>query len=136
MEWGTEPYLISIGRHVTITNRVVFITHDGGTSVVRGQDRYRRTIRYGRIDILDNSFIGHSSYPDAGHHHRAELHRGGGIRRDPIRAARQCRRWRSGPGIRSIDEYAEKLLESTPAYDEAAYRADKQRELLRLYPRP
>ena len=28
--WGTEPYLISIGDHVTISCDVIFLTHDGG----------------------------------------------------------------------------------------------------------
>lgn len=33
--FGTEPYLISIGNHVRITDGVKFITHDGGIWVAR-----------------------------------------------------------------------------------------------------
>jgi len=29
MQFGSEPYLITIGNHVTISNDVQFITHDG-----------------------------------------------------------------------------------------------------------
>lgn len=35
VNWGTEPWLITIGQNVHITARVQFITHDGGTLVYR-----------------------------------------------------------------------------------------------------
>lgn len=35
--WGSDPYLISIGDNVHITNGVTFITHDGGTLLLRDQ---------------------------------------------------------------------------------------------------
>lgn len=35
IEWATEPWLITIGSNVHITNGVKFITHDGGTLVFR-----------------------------------------------------------------------------------------------------
>lgn len=33
--WGSEPWLITLGDNVYITNGVKFITHDGGTLVFR-----------------------------------------------------------------------------------------------------
>lgn len=57
--FGTEPYLIDIGNHVTITAGVRFVTHDGGIWVLRG--------RYPDIDLIkpirvgDNVFIGLNS---------------------------------------------------------------------------
>lgn len=33
--FGSEPYLISIGDHVTISSNVQFVTHDGGVWVFR-----------------------------------------------------------------------------------------------------
>jgi acetyltransferase-like isoleucine patch superfamily enzyme len=33
--FGSEPYLISIGNHVTVTGGVRFITHDGGVWIFR-----------------------------------------------------------------------------------------------------
>lgn len=33
--WGTEPWIISLGRNVHITDGVKFITHDGGTLIFR-----------------------------------------------------------------------------------------------------
>lgn len=54
--FGSEPYLIKIGNHVTITHGVEFITHDGGVWVFRDTDP-ELTI-YGSINIGDNVFIG------------------------------------------------------------------------------
>lgn len=33
--WGTEPWLITLGDNVHITNGTIFITHDGGTLLFR-----------------------------------------------------------------------------------------------------
>src|ERR1035438_1579333 len=57
-DFGSEPYLITIGRHVGIAAEVMFITHDGGTYVFRHQERYKKVIKYGRINIEDNCIIG------------------------------------------------------------------------------
>ena len=53
---GTEPWLVRIGNHVTITEDVALITHDGGTWIFT--DRYPTLQRFGAIDIRDNCFIG------------------------------------------------------------------------------
>ena len=55
---GSEPYLIEIGDHVTVSSRVTFITHDGGTWVFRHRPEYQGLQRFGRIIIRDNCFIG------------------------------------------------------------------------------
>ena len=57
--FGSEPYLIRIGDHVTITFGVRFVTHDGGVWVFRGQapdiDIFRPIV------IGSNVFIGINS---------------------------------------------------------------------------
>ncbi len=35
--WGTEPWIITIGNNVVITDDVKFITHDGGTMMFRNR---------------------------------------------------------------------------------------------------
>ena len=56
VQFGSEPYLISIGNHVTITGDVTLLTHDGGVWVWRHVDP---TIDYVRpVIIEDNVFIG------------------------------------------------------------------------------
>ena len=54
--FGSEPYLISVGNKVTLSNYVLFITHDGSPWIFgSGNDRY---FKYARIKIGNNVFIG------------------------------------------------------------------------------
>jgi acetyltransferase-like isoleucine patch superfamily enzyme len=57
-DFGSEPYLIEIGNHVTVSSNVTFITHDGATWVFRHLPPYLGMQRFGRIVIGDNCFIG------------------------------------------------------------------------------
>lgn len=54
--FGSEPFLIRIGNHVTVTTGVKFITHDGGTWVFRQEDPDFDV--FGPIEVKDNVFIG------------------------------------------------------------------------------
>lgn len=54
--FGSEPYLVSIGNHVTLTSGVKFITHDGGVWVFR--EKFPDLDVFGPISIGDNVFIG------------------------------------------------------------------------------
>ncbi len=56
-DFGSEPYLVKIGNNCVVSTQVSFITHDGGLDVLR---REIPDIGYmGKIEILDNCFIGH-----------------------------------------------------------------------------
>ena len=63
-QFGTEPYLITIGSNCLIANGVTFINHDGAIQVPlikRGfnfVDIYAKQSRFGRIRIGNNVFIG------------------------------------------------------------------------------
>jgi acetyltransferase-like isoleucine patch superfamily enzyme len=57
-DFGSEPYLIDIGDHVTISSHVTFVTHDGATWVFRHRPEYLGLQRFGRIKIGINCFIG------------------------------------------------------------------------------
>jgi acetyltransferase-like isoleucine patch superfamily enzyme len=54
--FSTEPYLITIGDHVTITDNVQFITHDGAVWVFR--ENKPDLDLFGKIKIGNNVFIG------------------------------------------------------------------------------
>jgi len=56
--WGSEPYLITIGKHVLISSRVTFLNHDGATWVFREEGPYKDTYKFGPIVVGDNCFIG------------------------------------------------------------------------------
>ncbi len=58
--WGSEPFLISLGSNVTITSGVKFITHDGSTCLVRN-NKGQRYQRFGPINIGSNVFVGVNS---------------------------------------------------------------------------
>jgi acetyltransferase-like isoleucine patch superfamily enzyme len=57
--FGSEPFLISIGNHCTITSGVVFITHDGSTWLHR--DKKGRRYYYAPIEVGNDVFIGINS---------------------------------------------------------------------------
>jgi acetyltransferase-like isoleucine patch superfamily enzyme len=55
----SEPGIVEIGNHVTITQGVMLVTHDGATWVLRG--KYPGHGKPGPITIRDNCFIGVNS---------------------------------------------------------------------------
>lgn len=59
-QWGSEPFLISIGNKVTITSGVKILTHDGSTWLIHDDDG-NRFQRYGPVDIGNDVFIGVNS---------------------------------------------------------------------------
>jgi len=57
--FGSEPYLIRLGNHVTVGPSVRFVTHDGGVWVFR--DEYPNIDVFSPITVGDNVFIGINS---------------------------------------------------------------------------
>ena len=53
--WGTEPYLITIGNRVQVTSDVRFYTH-GGSHVARY--KYPEFDIFGKIKVEDGAYIG------------------------------------------------------------------------------
>jgi acetyltransferase-like isoleucine patch superfamily enzyme len=134
--FGSEPYLISIGKHVTISGNVTFVTHDGGTFVFRHLPQYQHVVKYGRITVRDNCFIGFG----------AIILPGVSIGPNSVVAAGSIVVHDAPPNtvvggnparvISTVEEYAEKSSRNMPAYDVAAYRRDKRKALLALFPYP
>lgn len=61
-DFGSEPFLITIGSHVRINCGVRFITHDGGAWILRDK-RFNNYVsssvsKYGRIIVENNVHIG------------------------------------------------------------------------------
>jgi acetyltransferase-like isoleucine patch superfamily enzyme len=59
-DFGSEPYLVTIGNHCLIASGVQFVTHDGGIFVLLEHHALPAT-RYGPIIVHDNCMIGISS---------------------------------------------------------------------------
>src|SRR5665647_1945637 len=56
--FGSEPYLISVGNHVELTNGTRIITHDGGMWVFRDRNQLKNLDYLAPVVIGDNVFIG------------------------------------------------------------------------------
>ncbi|MBV5315334.1 MAG: acyltransferase [Prolixibacteraceae bacterium] len=56
INFGSEPFLISVGNHVTLAHNVTFHTHDGGIWIFR--EEFPQINIYGPINIGNNVFIG------------------------------------------------------------------------------
>lgn len=57
--FGSEPYLITIGDKTTVSFDVAFVTHDAATRVLRNlPGRDPQTVIYGPIKVGKNCFIG------------------------------------------------------------------------------
>lgn len=57
--FGSEPYLVSIGDNVRLTNKVQFFTHDGAVWVLRNMYPELSDIdMFGRITVGNNVHIG------------------------------------------------------------------------------
>ena len=57
--FGSEPYLITIGDNTTISYDCAFVTHDAATRVIRNlPDGNPETVIYGLIHVGKNCFIG------------------------------------------------------------------------------
>lgn len=57
--FGSEPYLISIGNHNRISFGCAFFTHDGGRWVLDYlYPEDKPFLKFGNIEIGDNNFIG------------------------------------------------------------------------------
>ena len=133
--FGSEPWLITIGKHVELSGNVVFITHDGATWVFRKgerSDRYKNVIRYGKIIIKDNCFIGMNTVilPGITIGPNSIVGAGSTVTKDvPPNSV-----YAGNPAhyICSVEEYAEKCLRETPEYSVEAYRRNKKEELLRI----
>lgn len=118
--FGSEPFLITIGSHVTISDRVAFVNHDGGLRALR--DRHPGLHAYGPIAIGDYAFIGMGTIilPNVTIGERTVIGAGSVVTRDipdgVVAAGVPCRT------LGSIDDYESRSLESgmiwEGAYDE------------------
>lgn len=131
-DMGSEPYLIKIGNHVTISFGCTFVTHDGANWVFRELERYKDVIIAGAIIIGDNCFIGCNStiLPGVTIGHDCIIGAGSLVTK-PIPSGEV---WGGVPAhfIMKTKDFAEKKLELNPIH-EPITKENKQRELMRLY---
>ena len=132
VSFGTEPYLIKIGDHCLISFGVTFITHDGSTWVFREKEKYKNVVKYGRIEIGNNVFIGARTIilPNVKIGNNCIIGAGSIVSKDvPDNEV-----WCGVPAkfVSKTDEYAEKCLSNTPPYNLDNYRKNKKEEVERI----
>lgn len=131
--FGTEPWLIELGNHVELSGNVNFITHDGSTWVFRDEAGYEDVIKYGKITIKDNCFIGYGTTILPGCTIEENIIVGASslvtksLEKNSVYAGVPAKK------ICSLDEFKEKCKRENPIYDKNNYSKNKKDELLHIY---
>lgn len=134
IDFGSEPYLITLGDNVRMSGDVRFVCHDGGSWVFRRSGKYKDIVHYGKIVIGDNCFIGTRAIimPDVIIGDNCVIGAGSIVTRSipsnsvvvgiPARI------------IMTTDEYAEKMKEKMPKnWNEQELRINKRAYLERMF---
>lgn len=131
--FGSEPYLISIGDNTTISFDCAFVTHDAATRVIRNlPDGDRKTGLYGPIVVGKNCFIGCRTTILANVHigDNSIIGAGSLVNRDipanVVAAGNPCKI------ICSLEEYRAKHKEDFMYINQLSYN-EKRRYLLELF---
>lgn len=128
-DFGSEPYLITIGDNVKISSGVSFITHDGGISVFKTNED---VIKYGRINVGNNVFIGFKStiLPGVKIGDNCVIGANSVVTKDiPNNSV-----YAGNPAhfISSIDDYEAKARKQSPCYDRDEYKRNKKEYLKKI----
>lgn len=130
--WGSEPYLISLGNHVELSGEVIFITHDGATWCFRDIEGYKNVIRYGKITIADNCFIGMRStiMPGVTIGPNSIVGAGSLVTKDVPEGCVYA----GVPAkfICTLEDFKEKCLRENPQYDINFYHSNKREAILQI----
>ncbi len=133
VNFGVEPYLITLGDRVRISSNVHFITHDGGTWAFRREPGNEDIVRFGKIKVGNDSFIGAHSIimPGVTIGKNCVVGAGSVVTKDiPDRTVV------AGVPARvicSTDEYAEKCRAKMPEnFDPKKYRENKRAYLTEI----
>ena len=122
--------MIELAENVRVSFDVTFLTHYGGTWVLRDNERYADVIKYGQIYVGEHTFIGNSVIimPGVTIGKRCVIGAGAVVTRDipdnsvavgiPAKV------------ISTTEQYAEKCLINQKAYNKEEYLRDKRKYLL------
>ncbi len=133
--FGSEPWLITIGSHVELSGNVTFITHDGAPWIFRKSDvfkKYKSVKKFGKIIVEDNCFIGINTtiLPGVRIGPNSIIGACSLVLQDvpPNSVVAGC----PTRFICSVEQYGEKLLHSIQEYDESSLLHNKKEEVLKV----
>ena len=134
VNFGSEPYLISLGDYVRISSKVLFVTHDGGIHAFRDLPEYKDIVKFGAIKVGAHTFIGANStiMPGVTIGSRAVIGAGSVVNKDvPDETV-----WAGVPArqICTLREYAERCRNAMPQdFDHDALAKDRKAYLIKRY---
>ena len=134
-DFGSEPYLITLGDNVRISSKVQSVTHDGGTWAFRNlYADMHNVVKFGPITVGEGTFIGAESIimPGVSIGKHAVIGAGSIVTKDvPDETV-----WIGVPARQfcTLREYAERCKASMPEdFDLHAYQANKKQYLIEYY---
>lgn len=132
IDFGSEPFLITIGKHVTISCNVTFLTHDGATWVFREDRKYNKVVKYGKIVVGNNVFIGSNSIimPNIKIGDNSIIAAGSVVTKsvppNSIVGGNPARY------ISSLENYIEKTVNNCPKYNEENITKNRKEEIIKI----
>lgn len=137
VNFGSEPYLITISDNVRISYDVCFITHDGGTFSFRYKEKYKNVTSFGKIFVGSHTFIGARAIIMPGVRIGSNCVIGAGSIVTKSIPDNSIVVGIPGKIIGTCDEYAERKLNSMPNdWDAQQYKANKKKYLEDNIPEP
>ena len=109
-----------------------FITRDGATRVIKRKEKYKAVVKFGKITIGNNCFIGARStiMPGVTIGNSCIVAAGSVVTKDIPNGEV----WGGVPAkfIKTVHDYAENLYDNMPEYDIKNYHANKKEEVLKM----
>ena len=132
VNWGSEPFLITLGNHTEVSFGVTFITHDGATWCFRDEEEYRGAMKYGRIHVGNDCFIGAKSIilPGVSIGDKSIVAAGAVV----AKSIPSGEVWGGVPArfISKTSDYADKILDSSPKNVEGLKSLSRRERIIRL----
>lgn len=127
INFGSEPYLIYIGNHVTVSSNVVFITHDGGTWISKSKKEKNKVVKFGRIRIGNNTFIGANSIimPSVTIGDNCVIGAGSVVTKDV--PSNQVFAGNPARFIKTSEKYIDDIVKNVPNFDLDEYKKNKKK---------
>lgn len=130
--WGSEPWLISVGDYTTISFDCALITHDGATWVFRREEAYKDVMRFGKIEIGNNCFIGARStiLPNVKIGDKSIIAAGAVV----TKSVPSGEVWGGVPArfITTTEKFAERCKAETPDYDKDNLKKNRKEEIFKI----
>ena len=135
VNFGSEPYLITLKRNCRISSNVIFVNHDGGTWAIKDTKfDDGKMVKFGAIEIGEGAFIGARSVIMPGVHigEHSVIGAGSVVTKDIPPYTVAC-----GVPARvvcTLEEYALKCKDQIPVdFDYVSYEKDKKEYLISRY---